>query len=104
NATGKVVGPAPTDEWNNKLREASLEILDLVAPLYQSNERVRGLIEPLVSKESGNTDADGKVLKPLDYYRIVGAQASYNGKAVPSYPVQENEVVMLYNINQRIPS
>ena len=98
-------GPDPVPEWNSKLQEAQLELMDAVAPLYDLNERIRTLMRPFIKPHNGVTDTLGFVAVPGDLYRMIGSiNATYNSNTFPVKFSYESGVVINSRIPQRAPS
>lgn len=104
-AMDHISGPDPLPEWLRKLNESQRELLDIVAPNYDSNERIRSIMQPLIKHHSVSGLLIGQVDYPSDFYRLAGAvNAVHEGFTFVLNHTHENGIALINRIPQRQPS
>lgn len=98
-AADHYVGLNPMPEFVIHVNESQREIMDLICPQYDRNERIRVLMDPFVKKVNGT--ASGTIAKPSDYYRALSITATFNNSVIPVYQAKENELIEQDWIPQR---
>ncbi len=98
------------DEFNTKIAEIQIEVMNDLSPFYQTNELVRGVLNPWVRKINGISNASGVITRPVVgaevYLRplsfgVVDANNKYLFEINPSL---ENEITIAQRLPQRKPS
>src|SRR5580698_1625586 len=69
------------DSFNSALDEVQREAISILAPYYQTNEKVRALLSPFIRRIFDTTDQSGQLLQPQrvgveeetteEFYRVV---------------------------------
>lgn len=102
-------------EFNSALQEVQLEAVNILCPLYQSTEKVRVMIAPLVRRIYDMSDNNGQCLLPQRvgveeettelFYRLVAIGVTDNsGNLLYGIsPAMEGEIVDMQRIPQRRP-
>jgi hypothetical protein len=103
------------DDFNTKIAEIQIEAITILAPYYQFNEKVRGLIEPWIRRIYDISDQNGQILRPErvgtlepvteEYYRLLSIGViDVNGNILYNIdPIVENELMLCMRIPQRKP-
>lgn len=101
--------------FNSKLKEIQLEAINILCPLYQTNEKVRTMLSTWVRRITDVSDSNGQLLQPArvgveeetseEFYRIVAMGVTdINGKLLYGIsPAMEAEIVEMQRIPQRKP-
>lgn len=88
------------EEFNGKLSEVQLELMNDLSPYYPVNEKVRGILEPFVRKATGSSTVTGRIDKPENFNRVLALRTGN----IPVSPTNEGELVMSSIIPQRRPN
>lgn len=103
------------DEFNSNLDEVQKEAMNILAPHYQANEKVRSLLKPWVRQTLDTSDQNGYVSQPQrvaaeepvteEFYRILSMGVTDgNGNILYGIsPAMEAEIVEMQRIPQRKP-
>ena len=103
-------GQDVVDEFNTKIDEVQLEVINDLSPFYQANELVRGVLNPWVRKVTASSASTGVVTKPAvtgeTYMRPLGLGVVDNtGEYLYEInPYTESEIAISQRIPQRKPS
>jgi len=110
----QLAAPA-VDEFNSALKEVQLEAVNILCPLYQTSEKIRTMLSPLVRRIIDVSDSNGQLLQPQRvgveeettelFYRVVAmAVTDNNGNMLYGIsPAMEAEIVEMQRIPQRKP-
>lgn len=100
-----VCGPDPMPEFNRKINEVQKELMDLIAPQYDINERIKNLMRPFIKQHSATGIMSGLNPYPADLYRMVGAvTVNQSATQFTAHNTYENGANLNDLIPQRRPS
>ena len=104
------------DSFNSALDEVQREAISILAPYYQTNEKVRALLSPFIRRIFDTTDQNGQLLQPRrvsveeetteEFYRVVSMGVT-DGNGTTLFPIHqtmENEIALMTLIPQRQPN
>lgn len=87
-------------EINRNLPMVESELMETLAPLYSTNQKVQDLLGPFVTDFAPTPVVDGTVSLPSDYVQIV--DSDYEGK--PVYKRNTNEISLIRTSATRKPT
>ena len=99
------------DEFNTRLAEVQLELVNTLAPYYQVNEKVRSIMSIWVRSLSGTSSSTGLIVRPpvvdgVEFMRVL-SMGYVNSTGLMSFDISqttEGEIVIANRIPQRRPS
>lgn len=87
------------DETNRKIAEIQTALMNVLSPLYETNQQVAELLSPFVSYGQ-STLTDGYLVKETDHVRIISLSVG----GYPVFPTRVNSIAMLKQNSIRRPS
>lgn len=91
-ARSQTSGYQDDDEINRNIAMVESELMETLAPLYSTNQKVQDLLAPFVTRPStDSTVAAGVLTKPSDYVQFVNMTIS--GKPVYERNVNEIDII-----------
>lgn len=109
-------GTSVDDTFNRNLKQSQLEIIADLSPYYQSNEKIKNILDSWVRREYDQSDEYGVILLPgretvneetgETFLRALalGVTDSSGTILYEMHSVQENEIFTIQRVPQRSPS
>lgn len=98
-AKSSTSGYQDEDELNRNIAMVENDLMDIICPLYEENQKVRDLLNPFITQPSTTVVTDNVVALPPDYVRIVDSM--YKGR--PVYKRNVNEISIIQTSPVRKP-